>query len=246
MQPGGEAHNHVLTVMSAADRAALAPHLQEVALSSGDVLVERGHRVTWVYFPLSAVVSVVTLMADGRAVESDTVGRESAVGLLCALGEPISVDRIFTQIAGRALRIPAARIRRQAEGSHTLHRLLIRHAQANLAQAHQSVACNALHDTGQRLARWLLMSQDRTGGDDIRLTHEFLATMLGVQRTTVTEALRALAARDLIRQERGVIHILDRAGLQAQVCECYEVLKGNLLQLIGADAVKQGLAASAS
>jgi CRP-like cAMP-binding protein len=236
----------VLAVMAAADRAALAPNLQEVALRSGDVLSEPGYPVSWVYFPISAVLSVVTLMADGRSVESDTVGRESAVGLLCALAETVSVDRTFTQIAGRAWRVPASRVRWQAEASPTLHRLLIRHAQANLAQAHQSVACNALHDLDERLARWLLMSQDRTGGDDIRLTHEFLATMLGVQRTTVTEALRALAAAGLIRQERGAIHILDRAGFEARVCECYEVLKGNLVQLIGADALDQDRGASAS
>jgi len=157
------------------------------------------------------VLSVVTVMADGRTVESDTVGYESAVGVLCALGASASVSRTFTQIGGSTIRLSASRLRHRAEESASLRRLLIRYAQANLAQAHQSVACNALHDLTQRLCRWLLMSHDRTGGDEVRLTQQYLATMLGVQRTTVTEALRELASAGLIRQQRGAIHVLDRA-----------------------------------
>ncbi len=227
------AENHVLRAMSASDRQALTPQFQDVALGSGDLLFEPGYPVSHVYFPVTAVVSVVTLMRDGRAVESDTIGQESAVGLLSALGDTVSINRTFTQIPGRAVRVPAPALRRQAEQSVGLQRLLIRHAQANLAQAHQSVACNALHGLNERLARWLLMSQDRTGGDDVRLTHQFLATMLGVQRTTVTEALGVMTEHRLIQQSRGAIRILDRARLEAQVCECYAAVRAHLAQLIG-------------
>jgi len=232
-----DARNHVLSAMAPADRQAITPHLQAVELASGEILYEPGYEVDWVYFPTTAVLSVITVMADGRTVESDTVGRESAVGLLSALAASISVTRTFTQIPGHAVKLSATRLRRRAEESADLRRLLILHAQANLAQAHQSVACNALHDLDQRLCRWLLMSHDRTGGDDVRLTHQFLATMLGVQRTTVTEALGAMTAAGLVGQGRGAIRILDRARLEAQVCECYEAVLANLRQLIGPDAL---------
>jgi len=229
--------NMVLTALGSADRLALEPHLQFVSLESGDILYEPGYPVEWVYFPNTAVLSVVTVMANGRTVESDTVGYESAVGLLCALGGTRAVSRTFTQIPGTGMRLSAARLRRQADESPPLRRLLIRHAQANLAQAHQSVACNALHDLNERLCRWLLMSHDRTASDAVQLTQQYLATMLGVQRTTVTEALGELVAARLIRQGRGCIHIVDRARMEAQVCECYGAVRANLEQLIGDEPV---------
>jgi CRP-like cAMP-binding protein len=230
-----DTRNYVLNAMRLEDLHALEPHLQDAPVVSGQILYEPGYPVDWVYFPSTAVLSVVTVMADGRTVESDTVGYESAVGVLCALGASASVSRTFTQIGGSTIRLSASRLRHRAEESASLRRLLIRYAQANLAQAHQSVACNALHDLTQRLCRWLLMSHDRTGGDEVRLTQQYLATMLGVQRTTVTEALRELASAGLIRQQRGAIHVLDRARMEAETCECYDAVRSSLQQLIGAD-----------
>ena len=125
------------------------------------------------------------------------------------------------------------RLRQRADGSPELRRLLIRHACANLAQAHQSAACNALHELEQRLCRWLLMSQDRTASTVVRLTQQYLATMLGVQRTTVTHALRELAAQGLIRRGRGAVEILNRPGIEALVCECYDTVQDNLQRVIG-------------
>ena len=230
-----EARNHVLRAMSRSDREALEPFMQSVDLASGDILYEPSYPVEWVYFPDTAVLSVVTVMADGRTVESDTVGYESLVGALCALGSTVSVSRTFTQIPGAAVKLSASRLRHRAEDSGPLRQLLIRHAQANLAQAHQSVACNALHDLNQRLCRWLLMSHDRTANADVRLTQQYLATMLGVQRTTVTQALREMTAAKLIRRGRGSIQILDRARMEAQVCECYDIVRSNLEQITGAE-----------
>ena len=232
---GLEVRNMVLTAMNPSDRRALEPHLQFVSLASGGILYEPGYQVDWVYFPNTAVLSVVTVMADGRTVESDTVGYESVVGALCALGASCSTSRTFTQIPGSAVRLSASRLRRRADESADLRRLLIRHAQANLAQAHQSVACNALHGLSERLCRWLLMSHDRTASDRVQLTQQYLATMLGVQRTTVTEALGEMAAKGLIRQGRGCIHILDRGRMETLVCECYDAVRANLGQLIGAE-----------
>jgi CRP-like cAMP-binding protein len=143
------------------------------------------------------------------------------------------VSRTFTQIAGDAVRISAARLRRQADASPALRQLLIRHAYANLAQAHQSAACNALHELEQRLCRWLLMSQDRTDSAIVRLTQQYLATMLGVQRTTVTHALRQLSGQGLVRRRRGAVEILDRQRMEALVCECYEAVQDNLQRVIG-------------
>jgi CRP-like cAMP-binding protein len=207
--------------------------MKDVSLGSGDILYEPHYPVEWVYFPQTAVLSIVTVMADGRTVESDTVGCESVVGALAALAGSASTSRTFAQIPGLATRIAAGRLRRHAESSPEFRRLLVRHSLANLAQVHQSVACNALHGVTQRLCRWLLMSQDRTARDVIELTHEYLATMVGVHRTTVTEALRNLADANLIRNARRRIEILDRPGMEALVCECYEAVRGHLGPLIG-------------
>jgi CRP-like cAMP-binding protein len=228
-----EARNQLIRRFARADREALAAHLTPVSLASGDILYEPDYAVDWVYFPTTSVLSVVTVMIDGRTVECDTVGYESAVGVLATLGSTIAVSRTFVQIAGEAIRISAARLRQRAEQSSALRQLLIRHAYANLAQAHQSAACNALHELEQRLCKWLLMSQDRAASPDVRLTQQFLATMLGVQRTTVTEALRDLATKGLIRRGRGAIHILDRARLETLVCECYEAVQDNLQRVVG-------------
>jgi CRP-like cAMP-binding protein len=228
-----ETRNYILRALTAADSAALEPHLTLVVLASGEVVYEPDYEVDWVWFPSTAVLSVVTVMKDGRTVESDTVGRESAVGILAALSKAVSTSRTFTQIPGDALRLSAARLRRQANDSAHLRNLLVRHALANLAQAHQSVACNALHDVSARVCRWLLMSQDRTASDVVCLTQQYLAFMVGVQRTTVTHLLTELAGAKIIAKRRGRIEILDRGALEARVCECYETVQSNFAQLIG-------------
>jgi CRP-like cAMP-binding protein len=207
--------------------------MRNVELKSGEVLFEPDYTAEWVYFPQTAVLSVVTVMADGRIVESDTVGCESVVGVLAALGSSAATSRTLTQIPGVATRLSASKLRHRADDSAHLRRLLVRHALANLAQAHQSVACNALHSVNQRLCRWLLMSQDRTDKDVVELTHQYLATMVGVQRTTITGALRDLASAKLIRIGRRRIEILDRPRMESQVCECYGAVRSNLRRLIG-------------
>ena len=228
-----ETRNQILSSLSAQEAGALAPFSTMVSLGSGDVLFEPDVKVDRVYFPNTAVLSVVTLMEDGRAVESDTVGNESAVGILEALAPSRTISRIFTQISGDAVCIQAARLRAQFEAYPRLRSVLLRHAQANLAQAHQSVACNALHTVEQRLCRWLLASHDRTATDVIRITQQYLATMVGVQRTTVTQALRELVGAGLIRQGRGQVQVLSRRGLETRACECHRAVKAKLERLIG-------------
>jgi CRP-like cAMP-binding protein len=232
-----DTRNHVLNSLPPREMSALAPYATVVSLASGEVLFEPDDTIERVYFPNTAVLSVVTIMEDGRAVESDTVGCESAVGLLETLSATCAISRTFTQIPGTAVAIPASRIRVQSESSPTLRAMLLRHAQANLAQAHQSVACNALHSVEQRLCRWLLASHDRTASDTIQITQQYLATMVGVQRTTVTQALHALVAAGLIRQGRGQVQVINRRGLEARSCECHAALKWTLDRLIGRSPV---------
>ena len=227
-----DGRNAVLRLLGEDDVAALQPHAEVVSLDSGDVLYEPGKPLEWVYFPLTSVLSIVNVMRDGRTVESDTVGCESVVGILHALGSPVAINRTFVQIAGDAVRVPQDRLGRQALKNPRLLNLLIRHTQVNLAQAHQSVACNALHPVTERLCRWLLLSHDRTGSDVIRLTQDYLATMLGVQRTTVTQAMTVLKAARLIDYRRGKISVFDRAGIEKLACECYEVGQEQLRRLM--------------
>lgn len=231
-----EIRNHVLRSLASKEFNAISPHFSVVSLASGDVLFEPDAAIDRVYFPSTAVLSVVTLMEDGRAVETDTIGHESAAGLLETLASSRSIGRTFTQIPGLAICVSAARLRAQAEASPAFRIYLLRHVQANLAQAHQSVACNALHNVEQRLCRWLLAAHDRTASDVIELTQQYLATMVGAQRTTVTQALQELGAAGLVRQRRGRIEVLNRKGLEARACECHAALRATVDRLLGKTA----------
>jgi CRP-like cAMP-binding protein len=216
--------NQVLSGMGSAELALLRPHLVECQLAKEKVLYEPGGPVEAVYFPSTAVTSVVTVMRDGRCIEAATVGRESLVGAIAALSGSPSHTRIFVQVAGTAYRLPAPAFRDQAYRSPMLMQRILRHFQQDAAQSEQSGACNALHTVIQRLAKWLLLSQDRIGGDIVPLTQEHLGIMLGVQRTTVTAAALSLKKAGLLKYWRGQIRVTDRAGLERASCECYAAI----------------------
>lgn len=201
------------------------PDFAEVTFVPGQVLFEVGDTAENVYFPSSAVISVVTVMEDGRSAESHTIGRESGVGLVNAAGEVPVQSRVFAQIGGAALRLPATSLRRRLFVSPTLTSHLMRHVHASLLQAQQFTACNVLHPADQRLARWLLMTADRTGSPSFSLTQEYMAVMTGVQRTTVSSLANAFKERGLIRYSRGHVEILDESGLRAASCECAKVVR---------------------
>jgi CRP-like cAMP-binding protein len=213
--------NRLLASFGEAALAALSPHVREIALSVGRVVAEPGEPVEQVYFPSSGVISIITLLEDDRRVESLTVGREGAVGLLAAFGDPTWASRGLVQIAGGALRIDARPLRAVARDHPAILDVVIRYAQVTEAQLHQSAACNALHDIEARLCRWLLTCEDRVGDNILPLTHEFLGMMLGVQRTRVTMAAQSLQRQGLIDYRRGLINVLDRAGMERHSCECY-------------------------
>ncbi|HEY5410148.1 MAG TPA: Crp/Fnr family transcriptional regulator [Caulobacteraceae bacterium] len=210
----------------------LSRGLAPVALDKGALLYEPGDDVDLIYFPHNAVISLMTLMQSGEAIESATVGREGAVGLSASVYPRQSLSRAIVQVAGSASRIPAAQLHQACKQSERLRFLVDRHAEALFAHAIQSVACNALHSVEARFCRWLLCCHDRIDSDRVSLTQEFLADMLGVQRTTVTVVARTLQAAGLIRYSRGVVDILDRAGLEAITCECYGAVRRNYERLL--------------
>jgi CRP-like cAMP-binding protein len=219
-----ELRNFLLSSFDAKDMQALFPLMHEVSLERGQVISEGGGDVDFVYFPSTAVLSVVTVMQDGRYVESGAIGREGGAGLLEAASDSRTHHRVFTQAPGSAIRIEAAAVRKLVRESPSFCELLMEHALVDAAQAEQFVACNALHSAEQRLARWLLMTADRTGSRTFTLTQEYLAVMTGVQRTTISALASDLKARRLIRYSRGKIELLDLPGLKAVACECADVV----------------------
>jgi CRP-like cAMP-binding protein len=220
-----EFRNHLLAALPSPDRDALLPMFAESPLARGQVLLEPGDHARWVYFPSSAVLSVVTIMLDGTAVETSSVGFESAVPLLAVLDDLPTKVRVFTQIGGAAMRLPAKALRDRCDASAPLRSLLLRHIGAISFQAEQGVACNALHDAKARLARWLLMTQDRIGNGHLPLTQDYLAIMTGVQRTTISALANELRRSGLIAFSRGTIEVVDRVGLEKAACECYGVVR---------------------
>lgn len=218
-----EFRNFLLAAIGEADIERFASLLSEVSLQRGQVVLDEGRPVDHVYFPSSAVLSVVTVMRDGRYVESNTIGREGGAGLLAAASSGGSYHRVFAQIAGSAFRLPAAAIRTRLEESPDFARLLFSHALSDAAQTQQFVACNVLHSAEQRLARWLLMTADRIGSRTFSLTQEYMAVMTGVQRTTISAMASDFKERRLIRYSRGNLEILDLEGLRTVACECADV-----------------------
>ncbi len=225
--------NHFLDQLEEETLRLFRPYLMDVMLDRDQVVATPGVELDLVCFPVSAVLSVVTTMKNGEHVESCTIGHESAYGLLNAFGSPIAIDCVAAQVPGRALKMPTFRLRAAAALSPNITDLVIRHAQAAAAQAQQSVACNAVHTVESRLCRWLLMTQDRTRTDRLPLTQEFLSFMLGVQRTTVTGAARALQKAGVIQYSRGQIEVRDRVGLEAGACECYQAVCEKYANLLG-------------
>jgi len=211
--------NWLLASLEADDFAALEPHLEFVELSRGHVLYEAGDPLRHAYFPHSAVVSLVNMMEDGGTVEVALFGRGGVLGGAFLTRE--AFGRYIVQIGGTASRILAERLDEVRNARSRLRWLMKRYGEVLLAQTFQILSCNAVHPVEARCCRWILMAQDRAEQDVLPLTHEFLAEMLGVQRSTVSVVTRTLQTAGLIRQSRGGITVIDRAGLEEATCECY-------------------------
>jgi CRP-like cAMP-binding protein len=224
--------NRLLASLPAEEHALVAPHLVTVELERGRLLYDPGDRIDTVYFPHEGVISLMTLMENGAAIESATIGREGALGLGAAVMARQSLSRAIVQTPVKASRINVAQLHTAWVKGPKLRELVERHAEALFSHAAQSVGCNALHSVEARFCRWLLTCHDRIAADTIALTQEFLADMLGVQRTTVTAVARSLQNKGVIRYRRGVVDIIDRAGLEALTCECYGVIQRNYERLL--------------
>ena len=211
----------------------LLPRLRLVSLALDEALYEVGGRIDYVYFPCGCVASALNIMQDGSAIETATVGSEGLLGLDVLFGLDTSFHRVIAQVAGNALRMEAEALKEEASQDGPLRRLLLLYHNAFLMQVSQSVACNGLHSVRQRCCRWLLMTRDRVHSDDLPLTHQYLAMMLGVRRPSITEVLHPLHEEGLIRSRRGKIRILDRAGLEAACCECYQKVNDEFARLFG-------------
>jgi len=210
----------------------LEPSLVVESFPAGRVLYEPGDTVTHAYFPHNSMISLVAVLRDGGSAEVATFGREGVVGFASSLVSHEAFGRYVVQVPGTASRLSVERLREAAEVSPRLRQVLRRYIEALLAQTFQSVACNAVHDVEARCCRWILSTQDRVGHDDLALTHEFLAEMLGVQRSTVSIALRALQTAGLIAQHRGVITVQSRSGLERAACECYGRIRRSFDRLL--------------
>ena len=222
------AGNRLIASLKPAERSILEPMMSAVILNRGDVLFDAGEDVTQTYFPGPGVVAtLVVTMSDGRAVEAATIGREGAVGGIVSAGNKPAFARAVVQIGGTALRMETLQLEAAKERSSAIRDLFSRYADTLLAQTMQSVACNALHPIDARLCRWLLTTHDRVDSDEIALTQEYLAEMLGVQRTTVSGVARVLQERGLIAYSRGRMVILDRPALEQCACECYAVVQAH-------------------
>jgi CRP-like cAMP-binding protein len=218
--------NRLLCSVPAADLEILLPHLERVVLPLRRVLFEPGDEVTHAHFPADGtVVSLCCVMEDGRVAEAGMIGCEGAVGALVSIGRKPASARAVIQAGGLALRVESGRLEAAKLASPRLRDVLDRSADALLAQLLQSVACNALHGADARACRWLLTLQDRAGGDELPVTQEHMAELLGVQRTTVTRVIADLAALGAVEPRRGRIVIVSRAKLEAAACECHATVR---------------------
>jgi CRP-like cAMP-binding protein len=232
--------NLLLRQLSPADRERLAPHLQPVPLAFRQTLFEQGEEIAHVYFVESGVVSLVTDLEGGETIETGTVGNEGLAGIPAVLGVRRAPGRAFCQVPGSGWRVAEAVIAAERERASAWFGVLLRYVSFATAMTAQSAACNRLHTVDARMSRWLLMTHDRVGGDDIPLTQEFLAEMLGVARPTVNIAGATLQKAGFIRYARGRITVLDRAGLESAACECYQRIRQELLETLGEPDVKNG------
>lgn len=225
--------NRLIGTLSTGDRKLVDRRLQVVSLKKVEILFEPRDEVVVVHFPgAGTITSLIVSMRDGATAEAAMIGQEGAIGGVISAGDKPAFSHGVVQIAGLAWRLATDDLEEAKAGSHTLRDHIARYADCLLAQVLQSVACNTIHDVEPRLARWLLTTQDRIGESELHLTQEFIAEMLGVQRTYVTRIVKRLEAHGAIRATRGTITVVDRAMLERQACECYAYLRRHFERLL--------------
>jgi CRP-like cAMP-binding protein len=217
--------NHLLAAIPAAQWARWSPHLEPVDLKLAQVLYESGATMTHIYFPTTAIISLLYVMENGASAEIAVVGKEGLVGVSLFMGGESTPSRAVVQSAGLGFRIEAQIVKDEFNKAGPVMHLLLRYTQALITQMAQTAVCNRHHSLDQQLCRWLLLSLDRLSGTDLLMTQELISNMLGVRREGVTEAAAQLQAAGIIRYSRGKISVLDRPALERRTCECYAVVK---------------------
>lgn len=225
--------NQLLTALSGSVYSRLEPCLQTCSLESGQIIYEANETMEFAYFPNRAMISLVSIMEDGATTEIGIIGNEGMVGLPIILGSPRSLSRAIVQVPGDSLRIGAQVLQDEFRESEEFKNLLLLYTQAFLTQVSQTAACNRQHNIEERLARWLLSVHDCVLEDELPLTQEFVANMLGVRRSGVTIAANALQKAGIIQYRRGKITILNHQALEATSCECYKLVQSEFIRLLG-------------
>ena len=223
--PHDPRQNHLLAALPAPESKRLFAYLELAPLPLGDVLYESGNELPYVYFPTDSIVSLLYVMADGASAEIAVVGNEGIIGIALFMGGETMPNRAVVQSAGHAYRLKGQLLKEEFNRSGALQHLLLRYTQALLTQMAQTAVCNRHHSVDQQLCRWLLLSLDRLPSNELTMTQELIANMLGVRREGVTEAAGKLQSAGLIHYSRGRITVIDRPRLEGQACECYQVVK---------------------
>ncbi len=218
-------NNQLLSALEPATRKRVVAALQPVHLELGTVVCEAGGALEHAYFPEGAVLSLLTVLEDGSALETANIGREGAFGLFAAMYSGVSFNRCIVQLEGALARCPIDVLRAEFTRSEQTRDLLVSYSETLLSQVQQTVACNAMHTTEEKVCRWLLMMHDRAEGAPLKYTHDFLAHVLGANRKSITLAAQSMQAAGLISYRRGTMQVLDRPGLEKASCECYAIVK---------------------
>jgi len=224
--------NHLLAVLPGPERERLFPYMEVLPLPLGKALYESGDHLNHVYFPATAIVSLLYELENGASAEIAVVGNEWIVGIALFMGGDTMPNRAVVQSAGHCYRLKGQLLKKEFNRGGALQHLLLRYTLAMLTQMAQTAVCNRHHTVDQQLCRWLLLSLDRLPSNELSMTQELIANMLGVRREGVTEAAGKLQSAGLIHHDRGRITVLDRPGLEARVCECYEVVRKEFLRLL--------------
>jgi CRP-like cAMP-binding protein len=223
--PSSHHRNQLFGAFESAARDRIKSHMRPVTMKLGTVVCEAGGLLNHAYFPEGGVLSLLTVLENGWAIECANIGREGAFGIFSAMYSRVSFNQCVIQLEGPMLRCPIEPLRAEFERSEHIRNLFVSYSETLLSQIMQSVACNSLHTVEERMCRWLLMMHDRAEGEFLSYTHEFLSRILGANRTSVTHAAQSLQNRGLISYRRGLMQIHDRAGMEQVSCECYATVK---------------------
>jgi CRP-like cAMP-binding protein len=217
--------NRLLGALETASRTRIDSHLEPVSLKLGVIVCEAGGLLKHAYFPQGSVLSLLTVLENGSAIETANRGREGAFGLFAAMYSRVSFNRCLVQLEGDMVRCPIDLLKSEFRRSEHVRDLFVSYSETLLSQVQQTVACNAMHTTEEKICRWLLMMHDRAEGEALPYTHEFLSQMLGANRKSVTLAAQSMQTAGLISYRRGKIQVLDRPGLEKASCECYAIVR---------------------